>query len=303
MSTINSITNLLNLKDPNIDFSKSECFHELIKNVDTLIITAVLRNKPNFCPYCGASHININNYETSNIKIPNISGFNAILRLRKQRYICEHCNKTFVAKTSIVNKNCFISNNTLHSIAKYAGKKLSEKDIAELHNVSHATVNRVINSFKDSYKINHNYLPEALCFDEFKSTKDTSGSMSFIFADAHTHQIIDIVEDRRYNNLKKYFNQFTKKARKSVKFIVMDIYSPYMKLVKHCFPNAEIIIDRFHIVNLISRALNKTRINVMNSNKHDYNKFKKYWKLILKWDYELDAIHLNWRQSFRKSMT
>ena len=303
MSTTNFITDLLNIKDPNIDFSKSECKHEIIKNIDTLIITAVLRNKPNFCPHCGASHINIHNYETSNIKTPSISGFNAVLRLRKQRYVCKHCNKTFVAKTSAVKKNCFISNNTIHSIAQYASKKLSEKDIAEFHNVSHVTVNRVINSFKTSYKVNHNYLPEALCFDEFKSTKDTSGAMSFIFADAYTHQIIDVVEDRRYYHLDNYFKQFSKKARNSVKYIVMDIYSPYMKLAKSCFPNAEIIIDRFHIVNLLSRALTKTRIKVMNSNKNNYNKFKKYWKLILKWDYELDTTHLKWQQSFKKLMT
>lgn len=303
MSTTNFITNLLNLKDPNIDFSNCDCFYETIKGIETMIITAILKNKPSVCPHCGGTHINIHNYETSNIKIPAISGFNAILRLKKQRYICKHCNKTFVAKTSIIKRNCFISNNTKNSIANYATKKLSEKDIAYFHNVSHVTVNRVINAFRNSYKINHNYLPPILCFDEFKSTKDISGAMSFIFADTQTHKIIDVVEDRRYNHLEKYFFQFTKKARSSVKFVVMDMYSPYMKLVNKCFPRAEIIIDRFHIVNLISRALNKTRIKIMNTNKTNYNKLKKYWKLILKWDYELDTQHLKYQLSFRKPMT
>mgnify|MGYP003275440672 CR=1 FL=1 len=34
--------------------------------------------------------------------------------------------------------------------------------------------------------------------------------MSFIFADASAYRIIDIVEDRRYYHLEKYFKQFTK---------------------------------------------------------------------------------------------
>ena len=101
--------------------------------------------------------------------------------------------------------------------------------------------------------------------------------MSFIFAEDSTHRIIDIVKDRRYYHLEKYFKQ--------------------------CFSNAKIITDRFHILNLLSRFLNKTRIKAMNSNKDNYNKFKKYRKLILKWDNDLDSANLNRQPSFKKMMT
>ena len=61
MSAINSITNLFNLKDPNIDFSNFECKYEFINNVETMISTAVLKNKPYKCPHCKGSHINVHN--------------------------------------------------------------------------------------------------------------------------------------------------------------------------------------------------------------------------------------------------
>ena len=48
------------------------------------------------------------------------------------------------------------------------------------------------------------------------------------------------------------------------------------------FPNANIIIDKFYLVNLISTSLNKTRIKIMKYDKKNYNKLKRYWKLILK---------------------
>jgi transposase len=72
----------------------------------------------------------------------------------------------------------------------------------------------------------------------------------------------------------------------------MDMYSPYISLIKACFPNAQIVFDRFHIVNLLSRALNKTRIIVMNNKKELYNKFKNYYKLLLKPFNELDRTHI-----------
>ncbi len=69
----------------------------------------------------------------------------------------------------------------------------------------------------------------------------------------------------------------------------MDMYSPYIDLIEKWFPNAKIIIDLFHIVQLLSKSLNKTRINVMKENKEDKNKFKRYWKLILKLRFDLDT--------------
>lgn len=107
--------------------------------------------------------------------------------------------------------------------------------------------------------------------------------MSFIYCDAETSKIIDIVEDRKLNNLIKYFSRFPKSARNNVKNIVIDMYSPYISLIKTMFPNAKISIDRFHLIQLINRAFNKFRIAIMNKQDNKmYNKFKKYWKLLLK---------------------
>ena len=51
--------------------------------------------------------------------------------------------------------------------------------------------------------------------------------MSFIFCDADTHKIIDIVENRQLYFLKKYFLRFPKKVRYNVQYIVIDMYKPY----------------------------------------------------------------------------
>ena len=145
-----------------------------------------------------------------------------------------------------------------------------------------------MDSYYDTQKIYKNYLPEILSFDEFKSVKSADGAMSFHMCNGLTGQTIDIVEDRKLFNLLNYFGYYSFKARKLVKFIVIDMYSPYVSLIQKMFPNAKIIIDTFHLIQLISRSLNKTRIRAMKSNKNSYNKMKRYWKLILKDRNELD---------------
>ena len=48
-------------------------------------------------------------------------------------------------------------------------------------------------------------------------------------------------------------------------------------------PNAKIVLDRFHIVQHLSRAMSRVRVQIMNQldrKSHEYKAIKLYWKLI-----------------------
>ena len=291
MSDLNYITEMLELKDKNIKFFEN-CYHkEKIKGVYHKFFDGILTYQPLCCEKCGVAFDNKfekHGFITSNIKIPDISGFKTILRLKKQRYLCKHCSKAFTLRNNVTEYGCCISKNTKWKIANDLRNKISEKDIAKNNNVSPNTVERVMDSYYDNQKLYKNYLPKVLSFDEFKSVKSADGAMSFHLCNGETGQTIDIVEDRKLLSLLQYFSYYSFNARKSVKFIVIDMYSPYVSLIKKMFPNAQIIIDTFHLIQLISRSLNKTRIKAMKNNKAVYNKMKRYWKLILKDRNELD---------------
>ena len=291
MSDLNYITEMLELKDKNIKFFENFYHKEKIKGVYHKVFDGILTYQPLCCEKCGVAFDNKfekHGFITSNIKIPDISGFKTILRLKKQRYLCKHCGKAFTLRDNVTEYGCCISKNTKCKIANDLRNKISEKDIAKNNNVSPNTVERVMDSYYDNQKLYKNYLPKVLSFDEFKSVKSADGAMSFHLCNGETGQTIDIVEDRKLLSLLQYFSYYSFNARKSVKFIVIDMYSPYVSLIKKMFPNAQIIIDTFHLIQLISRSLNKTRIKAMKNNKAVYNKMKRYWKLILKDRNELD---------------
>lgn len=291
MSELNYIIEMLELKDNNIKFYEN-CYHkEKIKGISHKVFEGILTYQPSCCEKCGVlfdDNFEKHGFITSNIKIPDVSGFKTILRLKKQRYLCKHCGKAFTLRDNVTEYGCFISKNTKWKIANELRNKISEKDIAKNNNVSPNTVERIMDSYYDTQKLYKNYLPKVLSFDEFKSVKSADGAMSFHLCNGETGQTIDIVEDRKLLSLIKYFGYYSFKARNSVKFIIIDMYSPYVSLIQKMFPNAQIIIDTFHLVQLISRSLNKTRIRAMKNNKPAYNKMKRYWKLILKDRNELD---------------
>ena len=291
---------MLELKDNNVIFKENYYYKENIKEITYKIFEGYLIYKPKCCYKCGVvfdDKFEKHGFINSDIKSPEVSFYKTILRLHKQRYLCKHCGKAFT------NYGCFISNNTKHKIAKDLIKKRSEKDIALDNNVSPNTVERVMDSYYETVKLYKHYLPEVLSFDEFKSVKSADGAMSFHMCDGITGQTIDIVEDRRLDNLLKYFSYYDYKARSKVKFVVIDMYSPYITLIKKIFPNASIIIDKFHLSQLISRSLNKTRIAVMNKHKKHYRKFKRYWRLILKSKEDLEVSRWKRFTCFEHLMT
>lgn len=211
-----------------------------------------------------------------------------LLKLKKQRFYCKSCCKTYTAETNLVKKNCSIASTTYTAILLELKVKNSIKDIASRFNVSTSTVNQWLTNINKSFVINRNYLPENLSFDEFRSVSNVKGKMSFIYMDSKTGNIQNIVQNRTLSYLKSYFFQYPLSVRRRVKTICIDMYEPYIQLIRSCFPNAKIITDRFHIVQHINRSLNSCRVSVMKENKVYYARLKRYWKLILKNYSDLD---------------
>ena len=303
MSITNSILKLLNMKDPNLIFNENFIEEREIKNKRCLVFLGYLKNDFEYCPCCGCINNNTiikKGTRKSLIKINKHAELFTYLELKKQRYKCKNCNRKFYAITTEVDYGCHISKQVKLAVLNLAKEAISKSLIAKLNNISDNTVQSVFDTVFYNDNVYKNYLPKAICIDEFTFKKKT---YAFNICNAKNGKTIDLILDRTTSNLDKYFSHYTEKARKRVRFVVMDMYSPYIDLIKKWFPNAKIIIDLFHIVQLLTKSLNKTRINVMNENKDDKNKFKNYWRFVLKSRFDLDTG--SWRKfrCFKNLMT
>ena len=182
-------------------------------------------------------------------------------------------------------------------------QKGAEKDIARRNNVSNNHVNRILDSISEDKLVKNNgFLPEVLGIDEFKATKDTKSKVALIIVDQVRANIFDINNSRLSKDIESYFNMYPKKERDKVKFITIDLYKPYYKLLKKIFRNAILIPDRFHIDIQVRDALDNTRIKLCVKSNPNYRKLKKYWKLILKNEDEL-SNKKHYSKCFRKDVS
>ena len=301
---------ILNIKDENIYFYDNCLEIKKINGINTKIFHAFLTYTPEYCPHCGCINggfhdiIKWNFKRNCKIKLTKVANYNTILLLDKQRFFCKHCNRTFTASTNVVDFHKQISNDTRLSVILDLMNKGSEKDISIRNNISTNSVNRILDEISnDTIVKNNGLLPEVLGIDEFSATKDTISKLAFIIIDQTNKNIFDINPSRKSLDIKQYFRNYPKKERDKVKYITLDLYKPYYKLMHSLFRNAILIPDRFHIVIQARNALDKTRINLCKKSNPNYKKFKKYWKLLLKDKRDLDKKKKKYQTCFKKEMT
>ena len=208
------------------------------------------------------------------------TGMPTLLRLKKRRFQCKSCRRITVAKTSIVEKNCQISNLVRQKVSQLLTEKMSLTDIARRLRVSTSTVYRKLDQF--SFKEHFDKLPRVMSWDEFGFKK---GELAFLAQNYETNKLITILDNRRQTTIRNYFLKYPLKARQKVQFITMDMSGAYMPLARRLFPNAKIIIDRFHIIQHLGRAFLKTRIAIMNQfdkKSLPYRTLKNHWRLFQK---------------------
>ena len=274
MEQLYHTTQLIGIKDKNITLNK------VLKHKTHIEMIATLDYAPGNCNHCQGKQIKYDFQKPSKIPFLEVAGFPSLIRLKKRRFQCKNCRKVTVSETSLIQKNCQISEPLRQKVAQALVNRQALTHIAQDLAISTSTVHRKLKEF--TFKEDFSRLPEILSIDEFSYQK---GKLAFIAQDFETKKIITILENRTQITIRNHFFRYSKEARNSVKVVTVDMSGSYIPMIPKLFPNAKIVIDRFHIVQHMSRALNHTRIQLMtqfDKKSLEYRALKYYWKSVLK---------------------
>ncbi|WP_227986344.1 transposase, partial [Streptococcus ruminantium] len=230
MEHINNTTLLIGIKDKNIILNRA------IQHDTHIEVTATLDYHPPKCKHCKGKQIKYDFLKPSKIPFIEIAGFPSLIRLKKRRFQCKSCRKVTVSETSLVQKNCQISEIVRQKIAHLLLNREALTHIAAKLAISTSTVYRKFKQFH--FQEEYTTLPEVLSWDEFSYQK---GKLAFIAQDFNTKKIITILDDRRQTTIRNHFFKYSKEARKKVKVVTVDMSGSYIPLIKKLFPNTKIV--------------------------------------------------------------
>ncbi|MDF7638485.1 ISL3 family transposase [Lactobacillus sp. ESL0791] len=291
---------LLDIKDNNLVFSG---FY-LAKDHVTKVLIAELILPITSCPNCHDPLVH-NGHCLSHIHYLAFDASKPIqIELHKQRLYCRTCHRSFMATSPLINKHCFIANPVKQKVINDLTVDRSMKDIACSDNVSSNTVLRTLIKFKKQPQVDdYDYLPEHIGVDEFRGV---NRQLHFICVDGDSHQIIKILPTRLKKDIMAFFEKFPLIVRSKVKTVTMDLNAYYQDIAHALFPNAQVIIDRFHIVQMLNRSFNQLRVQTMKRFDHRDRRYillKYYWKSYLTPYNKLEVKRVKYYKHLRDCMT
>lgn len=216
------------------------------------MLTVSKRLKPVFCPICGRRMYSKGIY-TRIVNHPVLQdGTQLVLKLLQRRWRCTDplCRHTCNDEFSFVDPHRRVSNITDISIVlSFKDIQLSAAQIADRFSVSDTYA---INLFSRYVDMPRRQFSEVLCVDEVHLNISRVCKYALVLQDFITGEPIDLIANRRQEITEPYFASISAKERARVRYLISDMYRPYINYVDKYFPNAVSIVDSFHVVKMIN---------------------------------------------------
>lgn len=246
---MNSITELLNIEDNNLRVTNI--------SIEGSQKTITLETLPSahYCPACGFRMYS-KGIKVRKIRHPILQdGYKLIIALKQRRWLCtnKNCRYNISESFKFANKHRRTTNAT-DLLIVFAHRNLLETStsIANRFNVSDTYVHEVFSRY---VKMNRLPLTDAICVDEVFIDLDEYCKYALVIQDFHTGEPIDLLRSRRKNVTEPYFLSIPRDERAAVKYLITDMYNPYINYVDQYFPNAVPVIDSFHVIQWITRLI------------------------------------------------
>lgn len=259
---MNSITELLDLEDADIFIS------DISISGTQKILTIETRPETHFCPICGFK-MHSRGLKTRTINHPVLQDtYELVLKLKQRRWRCTNpqCSYTTNETFNFVNKRRRNTNATDMLIIKaFRDLSVSASSVAAKFNVSDTYV---LDTFDRYVKMDRLPLTDIISVDEVFLELDEHCKYALVIQDFHTGNPIDLLSSRRTNSTEPYFMDIPLSERASVKYLISDMYNPYIQWVGKYFPNAVPVVDAFHVIQWIIHKIDMYIRNLIKQYKH-----------------------------------
>jgi transposase len=256
--------------------------YEPVKTPEGFIYEVQQRKDIRTCPYCHNDHCEINGYYYTEVNCSETDQIKDILRIRKVRFRCKDCGKTFSPEIRGIERYSKTSSQTINMIVQDFRKLLTFAQIAEKYDL---TRSRIIQIFDEKITfVPRRKMPMVLCIDEIRFKGELNQNYCCVLYDFEKRNIVDIIKNRQLPYLDEYLTSIPLKERENVRFFVSDMYDGYRTVRSRYFKKAIHIIDLFHVITQLTNAVNRIRVNALKKVPQysiKYNFMKTHWKVFL----------------------
>jgi transposase len=255
------IKTLLNRCHPLKQFVYRKIEMTTIKGEESLVVSVeARRNSKAICSCCGkaAPCYDHGNGEARLFQFVPLWGFLVFLSYCMRRVDCKRCGVKVERVPWAEGKSTQTKAYQLF-LARWA-RRLSWKETAEVFRTSWDHVFTAVKAVV-GYGLENRDLSgiEAIGVDEVQYRKGHNYMTLVYQIDEGKRRLLYIAEKRTVKSLLKFFRHVGPEVYSEIKFVCSDMWKPYLKVIRKKLPHALHVLDRFHIVANLNKALNEVR--------------------------------------------
>jgi len=91
------------------------------------------------------------------------------------------------------------------------------------------------------------------------SMRKGQGSLVTVVSDIEGGNLIEMIDSHRQQDIVEVLIPQPFKVREQVEEVSVDMWGGFPKVIEQVFPNAQVVIDRFHVMKVVNQDLNKLR--------------------------------------------
>jgi transposase len=216
------------------------------------------RGSRGICSCCGRCGPTYDHLDQRRFDFVPLWGIAVVLIYTMRRIDCRHCGVKVETAPWASGKSPVTTAMALF-LARWA-KLLSWRQVAEVFRVSWDTVYAAVSSVV-GYGLTHRNLSgiTAIGVDEVAYAKGHRYATLVYQIDGHLRRLLHVSEGRTVKSLLRFFKMLGKQPAASIRYVCSDMWQAYLKVIARKLPGAIHILDRYHIVANLNRALDRVR--------------------------------------------
>lgn len=253
------------------------------------------------CPNCQSKTVKINQTEQRKYRDLKISNCEVWLYVQIPQFHCPDCERFFFDHPDWVVSGKSYTKRQEKWIFELC-KKQSFKQAAALCDMNSKTVERLFYNYVNrELNLTERYRQvRKLGIDEISNRK---GKKDFVcvLTDLERGEQLDILPGRSKDILRAHFQELGEDFCNQIETVSCDMWAAYTAVATQCFPNCQIVIDRFHIVKLLNDVLNSLRKKLRKDDfKEPCFKYLK-WIIFKKYENCSESQRRKIKEAFEKS--
>jgi transposase len=190
-------------------------------------------------------------------------GHQCWLRYAPRRFVCASCHSTFVERVA------WREPGLAHTLryAQHIYERTRHQDIAQIaqaEGLSQDTVQGIFERGGKKTLAQRGYpRVKVLCLDEITTHKG-HGHYRLVISAPELGLVLDVLADRTKETLTAWFEQRGEAWCAQVETCCADMWDAYHTVAQEKLPNAQRVVDRFHVTKNLTDAVTKARRTIQN---------------------------------------